>query len=151
MSEFGEPWNNNSSRPTNTPEAVRFLYDSDEDLVGEIDHNVFKSAEMASRVVACVNFLAGIPTPVLHSNADGIKMFLAYLKGDDLSALTWADEVQAMSNTPEGEVFVTRDEIVREVAKLIAEFDKAVPFIFLEHIDAHRQLQRVRRLIAPKS
>jgi hypothetical protein len=65
-------------------------------------------AEVAARVAACVNLLAGIPTGRLTTSDPAACMFLAWLRGADQEAACYADEVITRANAPAG--FVERLE-----------------------------------------
>ncbi len=68
------------------------------------------------RVVACVNFLAGVPDEALDRATPEAQMFLALLRGDDTAALVYADEVQARANA--GKDYVPRSLLEEEVRAL---------------------------------
>ncbi len=124
MSEFNEPWVGDPGYEVNVMDAAGA------EVAFFSDHNSPAQAHFASarRAVACVNFLAGVPTDTIvactrvegQRQNEAAAMFLAFLRGDGLVALAYADEVQDQAQLKAGEKFVRRDELVRANGTLAA-------------------------------
>lgn len=124
--DYGEPW---MHEPGHT---VNVLSREGQDVCYFSDHNAptKRHFAQAERAVACVNFLAGVPTETIVActkrggevRNEAAAMFLAFLKGDGLAALTYADEVQALAVG--GAKFVRRDELVAANGQLGAMVGK---------------------------
>lgn len=165
MNEYHEPWDVYWSQALQANCYIRTSEDSHHIAAVDANEGIAPSFEqdenLACRIVCCVNLLAGVPDDALEARTEAMTMFLAYLKGDAVAALTYADEVQAQAQLPEGHKFVRRDELekanmvlrsrndkVTEQARSLLELmDRAIPFMFLDHPSVHAEAIKFRETL----
>lgn len=118
MGEFQEPWRSDDAAlsPRVRDHSGRCV------LVATPLAGGAEAEAVRSRVLACVNFLAGVPAARLTASDPAACMFLAWLRGDEAAALVAADKLQDEANArATGEP--SRAELIDAIARLVIKAD----------------------------